>query len=82
MFHVTLFHSLALFQQAICKGGFTVVNVGNDGEISNFVHIGHSIIPHSVRLFHEFIYGGNQIRNGLLIAVLHSLYYAVGNVIL
>ena len=43
-FHGALVHSLRLFQNAVCQGGFSVVDMGNDTKIADMfcVQLGFS----------------------------------------
>ena len=40
--HLPLVDGVALLQQTVCQSGFAVVNMGDDGKISDMVQIGHS----------------------------------------
>ena len=45
VFHFPLVDGVALLQQAVCQGGFAVVDVGDDGEIADFGKLGHRAPP-------------------------------------
>lgn len=36
--HVTLGQTSAILDQAVCQGRFAMVNMGNDGKITNVLH--------------------------------------------
>ena len=84
VFHFTLINRVAVFQQTVGKRGLTVVNVGNDGEISNiflfchvFINIGMSIgLAPITGLPLPFVsYGGSFLFIGLCsMGILQSIY--------
>jgi len=41
--HVPLFESTATLNQAVCQGGFAVIDVRNDREVSDVVHQGRHL---------------------------------------
>jgi hypothetical protein len=41
--HLSVTQASAALNQSICKGGFTVVDVRNDGKISDVVHQGKQL---------------------------------------